>query len=131
MSENKISDQVDTNFLQEFADAWNRHDLDGMMSFMGEDCVFELSSGPDVMGKRFEGTYQVRKGYQAVLEAFPDGRWNVTTHFVSGERGVSQWVFTGSNPDGTSVEVNGCDLFTFKEGKIIVKDSYRKARTAI
>jgi hypothetical protein len=32
--------------------------------------------------------------------------------------------------DGTKVEVTGCDLFTFKDGKIAIKNSYRKNRLA-
>ena len=49
---------------------------------------------------------------------------------VAGDRGVSEWTFTGMGKDGTSVEVNGCDIFTFRSGKILVKDSYRKIRSA-
>jgi ketosteroid isomerase-like protein len=30
--------------------------------------------------------------------------------------------------DGSRVEVNGCDLFTFRDGKIAVKNSYRENR---
>ena len=44
--------------------------------------------------------------------------------------GVSEWVFTGTTTDGRTVEVNGCDLFTFREGKIAVKSSFFKNRTA-
>ena len=33
--------EVTTEVLQAFADAWNRHDIDALMSFMTEDCVFE------------------------------------------------------------------------------------------
>ena len=32
--------QVSNEFLQAFADAWNRHDVDALMSFMSDDCVF-------------------------------------------------------------------------------------------
>jgi ketosteroid isomerase-like protein len=42
---NVIAD-VTTEVLQAFADAWNRHDVDALMSFMTEDCVFEASAGP-------------------------------------------------------------------------------------
>lgn len=35
--------EVTTEDLQAFAEAWNRHDLDAIMSFMTEDCVFEAS----------------------------------------------------------------------------------------
>jgi ketosteroid isomerase-like protein len=41
---------------------------------------------------------------------------------------VSEWTFTGTRTDGSRVEVHGCDLFTFRDGKIAVKDSYRKNR---
>ena len=41
--------------LDRFADAWNRHDLDALMSMMTDDCVFEASAGPQVDGQRSEG----------------------------------------------------------------------------
>ena len=122
--------RVDADCLQAFADAWNAHDLDLLMSFMADECVFELSVGPDRWGARYEGREQVRAGYAYVLETFPDGRWNDATHFIAGDRGVSEWVFTATAPDGSAIEVNGCDLFTFRDGKIAVKNSFRKVRTA-
>jgi ketosteroid isomerase-like protein len=64
------------------------------------------------------------------MEAFPDAQWNDPRHFVAGDRGVSEWRFTGTRSDGTRVEVNGCDVFTFRDGKIHVKDSFRKFRPA-
>lgn len=39
--------------------------------------------------------------------------------------------FTGTQKDGGRVEVTGCDLFTFRDGKIAIKNSYRKNRPAI
>jgi hypothetical protein len=42
--------EVSIEFLQAFADAWNRHDVDALMTFMTEDCVFEASAGEDVCG---------------------------------------------------------------------------------
>jgi ketosteroid isomerase-like protein len=41
---------------------------------------------------------------------------------------MSEWTFTGTRADGVRVEVNGCDLFIFREGKIALKNSYRKQR---
>ena len=52
--------EVTTEILQAFADAWNRHDVDALMSFMTEDCVFEASAGPDVCGTRYAGREAVR-----------------------------------------------------------------------
>lgn len=119
---------VNTQLLEVFADAWNRHDADALMACMTPDCVFESSAGPESCGTHYEGAEAVRAGYTSVWTAFPDAHWGNARHFVSGDRGVSQWTFTGTGPDGQRVEVHGCDLFTFREGKIAVKDSYRKNR---
>ena len=114
--------------LEDFCAAWNRHDIEALMSFMTDDCVFESSAGPDACGTRFEGRAAVRAGYMAAWEAVPDAHWGGGQHFVAGDRGLSQWTFTGTRRDGTRVEVTGCDVFTFRGDKIVVKNSYRKQR---
>jgi steroid delta-isomerase-like uncharacterized protein len=123
--------RVTTETLQAFADAWNRHDVDALMSFMTQDCVFEASAGSDVFGTRYAGREAVRAGFAEVWATFPDAHWGDAHHFVCGDRGVSEWTFTGTRADGTRVEVHGCDLFTFRDGKIALKDSYRKNRPAL
>jgi taurine dehydrogenase small subunit len=119
------------SLLDRFADAWNRHDLDALMSMMTDECVFDASAGAQVNGQRSEGRQAVRAAYAAVFEAFPDAHWTNPRHFIDGNRGVSEWTFTGTQKDGMRVEVNGCDLFTFRDGKIAIKNSYRKNRRAI
>ena len=126
----RTTDQVTVEDLAAFADAWNRHDVDDLMSFMAEDCLFQPSVGPDVDGTRYAGREQVRAAYKGVLDAFPDGRWGDDSHFVAGDRGVSEWTFTATGPDGKPIEERGCDVFTFRDGKIAVKNSFRKKRTA-
>src|SRR5512134_994882 len=126
-----MSSEVTVEMLQAFADAWNRHDPDGLMSFMSDDCVFEASAGPDVSGTRYAGREAVKAGYMEVFATFPDAHWGNARHFVHGDRGVSEWTFTGTRADGSRMEVHGCDLFTFREGKIALKNSYRKNRPAL
>ena len=116
--------------LDRFADAWNRHDLDALMSMMTDDCVFEASAGTQVDGQRSEGKPAVRAAYAAVFETFPDAHWAGARHFIAGDRGVSEWTFSGTHKDGRRVEVTGCDLFTFRDRKIAIKNSYRKNRLA-
>lgn len=123
--------EVTTDVLQAFADAWNRHDVDALMSFMTEDCVFDASAGPDACGTRYAGREAVRAGFAEVWAVFPDAHWGNARHFVQGARGVSEWTFTGTRTDGSRTEVHGCDLFTFRDGKIAVKNSYRKNRPPV
>ena len=98
------------------------------MSFMTDDCVFERRQAPTSAARDTQGSDAVRSGFADVWATFPDAHWGNARHFVAGDRGVSQWTFTGTRADGTRVEVHGCDLFTFRDGKIAVKDSYRKNR---
>lgn len=115
--------------LDDFAAAWNRHDVEGLMACMADDCVFEAAAGPDVAGTRHVGREAVRRAYAAVFEAYKDARWNNPRHFVAGNRAVSEWTFTGTTAAGARVEVNGCDVFTLRGAKIVVKNSYRKQRS--
>jgi steroid delta-isomerase-like uncharacterized protein len=130
MTNTPRSDADSLKLLERFADAWNRHDLDALLSMMTDDGVFEASAGSDVNGHRSEGKQAVRAAYAAVFETFPDAHWANARHFVADHRGVSEWTFTGTRTDGTRVEVTGCDLLTFRDGKIAIKNSYRKNRLA-
>lgn len=123
--------EVTVEMLHAFADAWNRHDVDAIMSFMSEGCVFEASAGPEVCGTRYVGREAVRAGFIEVWTTYPDAHWGGARHFVHGDRGVSEWTFTGTRADGGRMEVHGCDVFTFVGGKIALKNSYRKNRPPI
>jgi steroid delta-isomerase-like uncharacterized protein len=120
-----------TSDLDAFFEAgWNTHDVDRLMTFMADDCVFESTAGPDACGTRHVGRERVRQAFARVFATYPDARFTGARHFVSGDRGLSEWLFTGTAGDGHKVEVNGCDVFTFRRGKIAVKSSFFKTRTA-
>ena len=126
----EAADAPVVKLLGDFAAAWNRHDVDGLMACMTSDCVFEAAAGPDVAGARHVGAAAVRTAYAAVFITYADARWHHPRHFVAGNRAVSEWTFTGTTAAGAKVEVNGCDVFTLEGGKIAVKNSYRKQRSA-
>jgi ketosteroid isomerase-like protein len=72
----------------------------------------------------------VREAFARVFKMFPDAHFGNARHFVAGDRGLSEWVFTATSADGKKIEVNGCDVFTFRNGKITKKDSFFKNRLA-
>lgn len=117
------------SLLERFADAWNRQDIDELMACMSDDCAFYASAGEAPQGTQFTGRAAVRRGYEALYETFPHGDavWSNARHFVTGDRGVSEWEFSGTRKDGVVVRVHGCDIFRFDGDRIAVKDSYRKA----
>ncbi|MDB5762483.1 MAG: hypothetical protein JWQ21_1478 [Herminiimonas sp.] len=126
-----VNGKVTIELLEAFSAAWNRHDIDALMSFMTNDCVFEAAAGPEACGKRFEGQEAVRAAFALAWSAFPNAQWERSSHFICGDRGVSQWTYTGTRADGMRIEANGCDIFTFRDGKIAVKSAYRKDRPLI
>ncbi|MBA3478844.1 MAG: nuclear transport factor 2 family protein [Lautropia sp.] len=127
-SPHTLNSIVTVETLAAFADAWNRHDVDALMTFMTDDCVFETAAGPDPWGSRHVGREAVRSAFESVWKNFPDAQWRNGTHFVAGDRGVSEWLFTGTAADGTRIEANGVDVFTFRDGRIAVKNVFRKDR---
>ena len=114
--------------LEDYADAWNAHDIDRIMAWMTGDCVFETGGGEAHYGTRYQGFEAVRERFIEVWTELPDTRFDNASHFVSGDRGCSQWTFRATRSDGTRVEVDGCDLFHFRDGRIRVKNSFIKIR---
>lgn len=94
-----VAEPVTVEVLQAFADAWNRHDVGALMTFMTDDCVFEASTGPEVCGTRYVGREAVRAGFADVRATLPDAHWGWGCHFLVGDRGAPEWTFTGTRAD--------------------------------
>jgi steroid delta-isomerase-like uncharacterized protein len=120
------TDLPTTDLLRSFLDAFNRHDLDAIMSFFADDCVFEMPRGPDPWGRRYVGKQQVREGLATRFTGIPDVHYDEDRHFVSGDVGVSQWTLSGTTREGKRIEVRGLDVLDFRDGKVVRKDSYWK-----
>ncbi len=115
-----------TPSLQAFLDAFNAHYVDAIMAFFTEDCVFDTPRGPAPGGHRMVGSDEVRKGIQARFDGIPDIHYGDDRHWTSGDRGVSEWTIRGTQASGEPIEVRGCDLFEFTDGRISRKDSFWK-----
>jgi ketosteroid isomerase-like protein len=114
--------------LTELCDAFNAHDLDRIMAFFADDCVLEMPRGGKPWGSRFEGKQDVRAALATRFEGLPDVHYGKAEHFVdpAAETGMSKWTLTGTSRDGRRTEVRGCDFYTFRDGKVVGKDSYWK-----
>jgi uncharacterized protein (TIGR02246 family) len=109
--------------------AFDDHDLDGILTHFAPDAVFEGPLGPEPYGQRWEGIDAIREGFAARFAGIPDVRYTNDAHFVDGDRGASEWTLSGTTTDGHRIEVRGCDLWTFRDGKVVRKDSFWKIRT--
>ena len=122
-------DHATVEGLRQVLDAFNRHDVEAIMSHFADDCVFDSPRGPEPWGRRFVGKEEVRRGLAARFEGIPDVHYADDDHFACGSRGVSEWTITGTTTDGERIEVRGCDLWTIgADGKLTRKDSFWKIR---
>jgi ketosteroid isomerase-like protein len=55
--------------------------------------------------------------------------WDHIERFTCGNRAVTVWTVTGKGDDGEELNYRGCDLYEFRDGKILNKDTYWKQVT--
>ncbi|MBI1361463.1 MAG: DUF4440 domain-containing protein [Alphaproteobacteria bacterium] len=114
--------------LVSLCDAFNAHDLDRIMSLFADDCVLEMPKGDKPWGARFSGKADVRAALATRFSGLPDVHYGDAEHFVddAANAGISKWTLTGTPASGAKITVRGCDFYTFRDGKVIRKDSYWK-----
>src|SRR3989442_11672057 len=95
-----------------FGDGWNRHDVDVLMTFMSDDCVFESTAGPEVCGTRYTGRERVGEAFARVFKIFPDAKFGDAHHFVAGKRGVPEVYFSATSGQGQNGQGNSGVIFT-------------------
>ena len=110
--------------VERFNEAFNRHDVDGVMALMTHDCVFD-STRPPPEGERHVGQQAVRAFWEAFFRRSPQARFETEECFASGDRCVVRWVYHWVR-DGAPGRIRGVDIFRVREGKVAEKLSYVK-----
>ena len=67
---------------------------------------------------------RIRDG--ARFKVIPDMRWDHKEYIYAGNRAISVWTVVGKGADGEALNYQGCDIYTFRGGKICAKDTYWK-----
>jgi len=108
--------------IDAYNEAWNKHDLDGIVSLHAPDMVFENWNA----GERAEGN-QVRAHIGEIFENWPDLRFTGRSLYVGDDFVVQEWTAYATHPNGTELSWEGVDIFPFRNGKILRKDVYSNA----
>jgi uncharacterized protein len=108
--------------IDAYNEAWNKHDLDGIVSLHAPDMVFENWNA----GERAEGD-QVRAHIREIFENWPDLRFTGRSLYVGDDFVVQEWTAYATHPNGTELSWEGVDIFPFRNGKILRKDVYSNA----
>ena len=114
-----------TRVVLAFNEAFNRHDVAGMMALMSEDIVFE-NANPAPDGDQYEGKTAVTQFWQDFFRQSPNAHIKSEEIFGMGFRCVVRWRYDWEDMDGEKEHVRGVDIFQVKDGLISEKLSYRK-----
>jgi hypothetical protein len=109
----------------EFNDAFNRHDVAGMMQRMSDDCVFE-NTHPTPDGTLYSGKEAVTRFWQDFFAESPQAHIEIEEIFGLGYRCVMRWKYSWVDANGTKGHVRGVDIFKVRSGFICEKLSYVK-----
>ena len=107
----------------EYHEAFNRHDVDGMMRLMSDDCVFE-NTGPAPDGEVYSGKDAIARFLQDFFRHVPQSRLEIEEIFSLGLRCIMRWKFHWTDAAGKQAYLRGVDIFKLKDGSICEKLSY-------
>ena len=102
---------VSMDQLNQILTAFNDHDLNGIMEWFAEDSEFLLAKGTKPHGERFVGKPAIREILGMRFKSMPDIQWQDGQSWIMGDKALSEW---------------RCDLWEFRQGKIVKKDTYYK-----
>jgi steroid delta-isomerase-like uncharacterized protein len=117
--------------IERYNDAWNRHDVESIVSMHAPDMVFENHTA----GERAEGD-AVAEHIGGIFEAWPDIEFETRRMYVRDGLVVQEWTARATHtrpmrrgdlvaePSGKRIEWKGLDVFPIEDGLIKRKDVY-------
>lgn len=119
---------ITLELLDAIQDGFNRHDVDGILSHFAEDCVWLMARGPEAPeGRRCVGKAEIAEVLRGRYAQIPDMRWEEMRHWICDDsKALSEWVVRGTPIGSEAFEYLGCDLWEFRDGMVVKKDTYWK-----
>ena len=129
---NTTSDQagITPTLLDAITDAYNRNDIDDVMSFFAEDAVFDHAAGTEINGTRFEGLETIRSIVEGLFNNVESGNWTPIDTRISGDKAYCEFHRVAQLKSGETQDFLSIDILTFRDGLIVHKDTFYKNRTS-
>jgi steroid delta-isomerase-like uncharacterized protein len=117
--------------IARYNDAWNRHDVDAIMTMHAPDMVFENHTA----GERAEGE-AVREHVARIFESWPDIHFSSRRSYIRDGLVVQEWTAHATHlntirrgdlvaePSRRRIEWKGLDVIPFENGLVKRKDVY-------
>ncbi|MGH2980519.1 MAG: ester cyclase, partial [Solirubrobacterales bacterium] len=128
-SKKKTGNAGTAEVARSYFDAVAAQDLDAMESHYEPGSVGKIHGLAEL---RVGGNY--REWFGNLFRAFPDWKFEVLDIVAEGDKAAVRWRargtfdgdarFEGMDPNGASVDVEGCDMVTVRDGKLIDNQAY-------
>ena len=115
-----------TRVVLEFNEAFNRHDVPGMMQLISDDCIFE-NSNPAPDGTVYSEKEVLTRFWQDFFRTSPNAHIEIEEIFGFGIRCVIRCRYDWVDVAGKKDHIRGVDIFQVKNGFISEMLSYVKA----
>jgi ketosteroid isomerase-like protein len=116
---------IEERVIKQYFDAFNRHDIDGIVACFDDAIVLV-----DTEGQRVEGLAAARRRYQSDFELIPDAHCDLRLVTGRDERGVAESIFRGTVRGGGPVRAVGAEVMEFADGKIKEIRDYHRLDTS-
>ena len=126
-------------FIDRYNDAWNRHDVETIVSMHTDDSVFENhTTGDQNVGKEAIG-----RAISGIFTVFPDLSFETRRQYIREDLVVQEWTARGTHlgkmtragidvePTQRAVEYRGMDVIPMSEGLVARKDVYSDSITLL
>ena len=129
---NRTSEEagITLTLLDTITDAYNRNNIDLVMSFFADDAVFDHAAGPDINGTRFSGLDTIRSIFEGLFNNVESVKWTPIDTRIYGDKAYCEFHRVAKLKSGEIQDFLSIDILTFREGLIIHKDTYYKNRTS-
>ena len=111
--------------MEEILESFNAHGVDRIVANFDENGEFLMAAGSEPHGERFVGREAISEVLRQRFSAVPDIRWVDAKTRIADDRAVTEWRVQGTIANGR-LNYLGCDLWEFRNGKVLKKDTYYK-----
>ena len=102
------------SIIRNILEAFNKKDLVGMLSFFADDATYVRSEGT------FRGKEEIKRYYTWTFSNYSEITLTDKVIIVEGDKAVLEWAIEGTSVrgGGKKLQLQGLDLFEFKNGKV-------------
>ena len=126
---NDNTNPVSPELVDAISDAFNSNEIDKVMSFFADDAVFDHAAGPDIHGTSSVGADAIRAVFGDMFERVDSVKWETLDTRIEGDKAICQYRRTTTLLSGEIQDFKTVDILTFRDDKIIHKDTYFKQVT--